>query len=263
MQAYCYRADGTAFPAEVSVSQLRLSTPHLCFFIRDETLRRQSEEMLRTEHNALQNASDAIVVVDMNSQIEYANPATARIWEYPSTTDLVGLELDSLLLNEGDGKAILDSLAGELFAASGVAVAVRHDGEPFRVNVRAASNRDSDGNVVGAVLSFFDLTERDKVQSAERDASRFRETLNQIRELGNAFKSGMDEVSSLLKELTPADMSDDEQFQKRLLLAQDACSGMEAILGDIADSIDKSLNSEEKISQNESDGKLSQGNLFR
>ena len=116
------------------------------------------------------NASDAIVVIDIILN-RIRNPATARIWGYPSTTDLVGQPLGKLNLNENDGVAVLESLSGERFMTSGVAVALRYDDEPFRVNVRAASNRDSDGNVVGAVLSFSDLTERDKAQTAERAMS--------------------------------------------------------------------------------------------
>lgn len=241
MQAFCYRSDGTAFPAEVSVSQLRLSTPHLCFFVRDETMRRQADEMLRTEHNALQNASDAIVVIDMNSQIEYANPATARIWGYPSTTDLVGQPLGKLLLNENDGVAVLESLSGERFMTSGVAVALRYDDEPFRVNVRAASNRDSDGNVVGAVLSFSDLTERDKAQTAERDVVRFRDTIKRMSEFRNVLKCGVEEVSTLLRDLAYAKTDANEQVQKRLLESVEACAGIEAVLEDMHELLEISI----------------------
>lgn len=241
MQAFCYRSDGTAFPAEVSVSQLRLSTPHLCFFVRDETMRRQADEMLRTEHNALQNASDAIVVIDMNSQIEYANPATARIWGYPSTTDLVGQPLGKLLLNENDGAAVLESLSGERFMTSGVAVALRYDDEPFRVNVRAASNRDSDGNVVGAVLSFSDLTERDKAQTAERDVVRFRDTIKRMSEFRNVLKCGVEEVSTLLRDLAYAKTDANEQVEKRLLGSVEACAGIEAVLEDMHELLEISI----------------------
>ena len=51
IQAYCLRKDGSYFPAEVAVSKLGLGRLHLCFFIRDITIRRQAEEMLITEHN--------------------------------------------------------------------------------------------------------------------------------------------------------------------------------------------------------------------
>ncbi len=242
MQAYCIRADGSAFPAEVAVSQMRLSTPHLCFFVRDETLRRQADEMLRTEHNALQNASDAIVVIDMHARIEYANPATARIWGYPTSADLVGKPLGRLLMNEADGQEIVSSLTGEHFMTSGIAVALRHDGDPFRVNIRAACNRDSDGNVVGAVLSFSDLTERDRVQSAERDAIRFRDTLQRLAEFSNVMKCGLGEITALIHDFVNARIVADEGVKNRLVSASDACAGLNAVLLDVEDLIARAVN---------------------
>lgn len=196
LQASCVRADGSVFPAEVSVSQLRLSTPHLCFFVRDETVRRQTDEMLRTEHNALQNASDAIVVVDPQSRIEYANPATARIWGYVSAGDLVGRPLGILLQNPDDAEEIAASLSGENFDAAGVAVARRADGETFRVGIRASCNRDTDGNAVGAVVSFSDMTERDRVQAAEHDAESVRDALTRLEVLHKALHNGIAELAA-------------------------------------------------------------------
>ncbi len=237
MQAYCVRADGAAFPAEVAISQLRLSTPHLCFFVRDETVRRQADEMLRTEHNALQNASDAIVVIDMQARIEYANPATARIWGFPSASELVGKSLGRLLLNEADGQEIVSSLSGEHFMTSGVAVAIRHDGEPFRVNIRAACNRNTDGNVVGAVLSFSDLTARDRVQSAERDAVRLKDTLQRLDEFRHVLKCGIGEVVSLIHDFQKENVSLGEALDARVVSVADACEGLTAVLADVEELI--------------------------
>jgi PAS domain S-box-containing protein len=60
IQAYCVRKNSTYFPAEISVNKLALAETRLCFFVRDITLRRKAEEMLRTEHNAIQNAGNGI-----------------------------------------------------------------------------------------------------------------------------------------------------------------------------------------------------------
>ena len=207
MQASCARADGSFFPAEVSVSQLRLSTPHLCFLVRDETVRRQTDEMLRTEHNALQNASDAIVVIDLQTRIEYANPATGRIWGF-SSVDLVGQPLGALLLNAADGAAVIESLSGENYESSGVAIARRADGEAFRIEIHASCNRDSDGNVIGAVLSLSDLTERDRVRVAEQNVETLRAAFARLHDtyhaLGNAFGDLDAQLQGLAASAEPA-----------------------------------------------------------
>jgi len=50
------------------VSKMNLSKrPCLCFFIRDVYARRQTEELLRTVHNAIQNSVEGIAVADLHS----------------------------------------------------------------------------------------------------------------------------------------------------------------------------------------------------
>ena len=240
LQASCTRADGSTFPAEVSVSPLRLSTPHLCFFVRDETIRRQTDEMLRTEHNALQNASDAIVVIDLQTRIEYANPATARIWGYRAAGDLVGQNLGVLLLNPDDGRAVVESLAGEVYDTTGVAIARRADGEAFRAEIRASSNRDSDGNVVGAVLSFTDLTERDRAQIAEHETETVRDGLRRIHALKDSFSYNVAELAATLAELS-ASPAADEASRARLQSASDNVTAIQSLLADAAEIVQTAL----------------------
>ncbi len=240
LQASCTRADGSTFPAEVSVSPLRLSTPHLCFFVRDETVRRQTYEMLRTEHNALQNASDAIVVIDPQTKIEYANPATARIWRYRAPGDLVGQPLGVLLLNPDDGAAVVESLAGETSDTAGVAIARRADGEAFRAEIRASANRDGDGNVVGAVLSFSDLTERDRVQVAEHETETMRDGLRRLHSLKDSFAYNAAELAAALAELAAAPGADDAA-RTRLQGAADNVAAIQSLLADAGEIVEGAL----------------------
>ena len=230
MQAFCTRADGTTFPAEVSVSQLRLSTPHLCFLVRDETVRRQTDEMLRTEHNALQNASDAIVVIDLQTRIEYANPATARIWGYASAVDLVGQPLGALLLNAADGAAVIESLSGENYESSGVAIARRSDGEAFRIEIHASCNRDSDGNVIGAVLSLSDLTERDRVRVAEQNAETLRAAFARLHDTYHALGIAFGDLDAQLQGLAA---SSEPAAAARIESALGVVAGIRSLTADV------------------------------
>ena len=230
MQAFCTRADGTSFPAEVSVSQLRLSTPHLCFLVRDETVRRQTDEMLRTEHNALQNASDAIVVIDLQTRIEYANPATARIWGYASAVDLVGQPLGALLLNAADGAAVIESLSGENYESSGVAIARRSDGEAFRIEIHASCNRDSDGNVIGAVLSLSDLTERDRVRVAEQNAETLRAAFARLHDTYHALGIAFGDLDAQLQGLAA---SSEPAAAARIENALGVVAGIRSLTADV------------------------------
>jgi PAS domain S-box-containing protein len=55
IQAQCARKDGTRFAAEISSSRLRLSPQeYLCFFIRDVSVRRETEAALHLAHDQLE-----------------------------------------------------------------------------------------------------------------------------------------------------------------------------------------------------------------
>lgn len=235
LEANCIRADGSAFPAEVSVSALQLSTPHLCFLIRDETVREQTNVMLRTEHNAIQNSADAIVVIRSNTTIEYANPATANIWGYATAEELTDQPLGKLLLNPDDANAIIDSLSGENYQSTGVAVAKHADGDAFRVEIRAACNRTSDGSVAGAVISFSDLTDRDRVEVAERDAENFRAAMRDLKAYRETLVCDAGEIRSLLDSPELASALTDPAVKAKLETAKGALDGMESVLEDAAE----------------------------
>lgn len=91
--ACCETAAKEQVVCEIAVSQMRLSTPHLCFFVRDVSKRYAAEQMLRTEHAAIQNSGESIVVVDVENLVDYANPATLRLWDYAPDADMHGVPI--------------------------------------------------------------------------------------------------------------------------------------------------------------------------
>lgn len=180
IQAYCVRKDGSLFPAEIAVNKLMLDQPRLCFFLRDITLRRQAEEMLRTEHNALQNAENGIAVADMNYQLEYVNPAAARLWGYERQDEPLGLDVRNLFADEQVAAQLIEALTVRHEGWSGETLAKGRDGRVFHVQVSAACNRNSDGEVAGMVLSMVDISDRRRAQELEQEAERDRVMLESL-----------------------------------------------------------------------------------
>jgi PAS domain S-box-containing protein len=180
IQAYCVRKDGSFFPAEIAVNKLRLGTMHLCFFVRDITLRRQAEEMLRTEHSAIRNSGNGIAVAGLDARLEYANPALAKLWGYPGTDALVGKDVRSLFSDPAAAERMVGVLSGEQDSWRGETTALRADGSRFDVEVAAARNRNADGEVVGIIFSFADISDRKRADQAEREAERNRVMLETI-----------------------------------------------------------------------------------
>ncbi len=174
IQAYCERKDGTLFPGEIAVNKLRLGTLHLCFFIRDITVRKHAEEMLVTEHNAIQNAINGIAITNINLELEYSNPAFAKMLGYENADMLVDHDVRDFFADYEDaGKHFLAVVEkGENWVKE--LKAIKKDGTTFDVQVSAACNRNSDGDIVGVVFSAIDITDRKRAEEAERESEHHR-----------------------------------------------------------------------------------------
>lgn len=172
IQAFCVRKPKALFPAEISVNRVVLSrSPCLCFFVRDVTLRRQQEEMLRTEHNAIQNSAEGIGIADQDGRLRYVNPAALRLWGLESLRGVASRDIRELWTNREAGESMVKAvLEGGLWA--GDLVARRADGGEVPIRVSAAPNRDADGEIQGMVLSFVDLTESRRAEDVMRHTER-------------------------------------------------------------------------------------------
>jgi PAS domain S-box-containing protein len=178
--AYCLRKGGTYFIAEISVTKLQLGTLHLCFFIRDITLRKQQEDMLLTEHNAIQNAGNGIAVSDIQGSLEYFNPALMQMWGYTDLAELAGHDVRALFADAAAVVGLMAAVQGEQQGWVGELKARRRDGSEFDVQVSGACNKDSEGEPVGMVFSFVDISDRKRADSAVREAERNRVMLESL-----------------------------------------------------------------------------------
>lgn len=180
IQAHCVRRDGSTFPAEVAVNRLQLlGAPHLCFFVRDVTVRRQQEAMLWTEHKAIQNAGNGIAVASVDGVLEYVNPAAARMWQAEPDA-MLGIDVRELLADDVAADAMISAVMASQKAWSGEMAARRSDGSLFHVQVSTVCNRVGGGDAVGLVFSFVDISDRMRADQATREADRQRVMLESL-----------------------------------------------------------------------------------
>ncbi len=165
LQAYCRRRDGTSFPAEIAVSRLSADKVRLCFFIRDITLRRQTEEMLRTEHTAVQTCGSGIAIADVEGLLGYVNPAFARMMATDAESLLHEDMRDVLGAPEIIGELMENSLNDDQTWMGEIAIA-NAEGEPIYVQVSATCSRGTDGEPRGIVFSFADITQHKEAEDA-------------------------------------------------------------------------------------------------
>ena len=95
------RRDGTTFPLELALSEVRGGARRrFTGIIRDITARKQAEEALRESQARIQaildTAVDAIITIDEHGIVESANPAVERLFGYPPA-DLIGRNVSILM----------------------------------------------------------------------------------------------------------------------------------------------------------------------
>ncbi|HZL42539.1 MAG TPA: PAS domain S-box protein [Verrucomicrobiae bacterium] len=77
------RKDGSVFPIDLSVSEVRLANRRLFTgFIRDITPRRDSEAQLKLLSEALESAANGIAITDKDGKILWVNPAFTALTGY-------------------------------------------------------------------------------------------------------------------------------------------------------------------------------------
>lgn len=181
IQASCVRSDSSLFPAEIAVNHLDLSgVRHLCFFIRDVTVRREQEHLLWTEHNAIQNSGSGIAVADRSGRLEYVNPGMAGMWGCAGSDGLIGHDVRHLFVDALAADAMLAAVLSAGAAWAGQLSAKRKDGGEFAVQVSAGCNRLADGETAGVVFSFVDVTDRIRAERATRESERQRVMLESL-----------------------------------------------------------------------------------
>ena len=177
IQALCRRTDETMFPAEISVSRLPIAGKmHMSFFIRDITLRKETEERLKTGYNALQNSGSGIAVADVEGGLAgYVNPSMLALLGLESADEAYAYNFRQFLKEE--------ALAADMIAAAqagdswtGELEMKRKDGAPFFAQASLAPNLNPDGALTGIVISLLDVTpQRQAQQQLELYAAQLRQ----------------------------------------------------------------------------------------
>lgn len=177
IQALCRRADETMFPAEISVSRLPLNNKmHLSFFIRDITLRKESEERLKTGYNALQNSGSGIAVADVEFALAgYVNPSMLALLGLGSADEAYACNFRQFLKDEALVADMGEAMkAGETW--SGELEMKRKDGTEFFAQASLEPNLNPDGAMTGIVVSLLDVTpQRQAQQQLELYAGQLRQ----------------------------------------------------------------------------------------
>ncbi len=176
------RKDGSVFPIELNVTELKRGRERLFIgIIRDITERKRHEEALRRARDELEarvrertrelerlsretgqilnSAGEGIIGLDPSLTVTFANPAAAQTFGV-GVGELVGVDLGELM-----------ALApGDTDLGSGQTMFLRRDGGSFPGEF-ASAPIEEDGRQVGRVMVFRDITERRRNEAKLRLAA--------------------------------------------------------------------------------------------
>jgi PAS domain S-box-containing protein len=178
-----WRHDGSSFPAEYwsypMVHEDELIGSVLTFV--DITERKHAEEALRESEEQirllLDSTGEGIYGIDMDGNCTFANPACVRLLGFASDQDLLGRNMHDLVHHtrpDGSAYPMVECRIYQAFRkGEGVhaddEVMWRHDGTNFPAEYWSYP-MERDGELVGSVLTFVDITQRRRAERRLRDS---------------------------------------------------------------------------------------------
>ncbi|MEG4446816.1 PAS domain S-box protein [Microcoleus sp. AT9_B5] len=175
------RSDGTKFPMELAVSEMRLANQHLFIAIcRDARRRKEAEETLRKQAQMLDLANDTIAVLDLNGAISYWNLGAKWLYGWRKS-QAIGQNIHKLLQTEWTQPfEVIQKAFFEKGAWQGELVRTKKDGTKITVASRWTLQRDDLDRPVAILEISNDISDRKRSEIAlTESAQRFRATFEQ------------------------------------------------------------------------------------
>jgi PAS domain S-box-containing protein len=134
--------------------------------IIDITARRQAEETIREQAKLLDQAQDAILVLDLDNHVRYWNKGAERIYGYPSV-EVVGRNIMGFIYNESDSKDFQQAYNSTIQNAewSGELHQTKRGGAVIISDCRWTLVRNANGEPTGILQVCTDVTERKRLES--------------------------------------------------------------------------------------------------
>ena len=138
----------------------------------DITERKRLEEQVSVAYDALKSTIDGVIITDLEGIIEYVNSSFSAMFGYGSQEEAMGMRAGELFPGEevrrfADVQLIIDRVEGDTEEFK----ATRKDGNVFDVEVSTSMVTGHEGNNVGRMASFKDITERKRLEEELRSYS--------------------------------------------------------------------------------------------
>ena len=173
LETKCLRADGSEFPAEVTVTQIFIDKQlSYTVYVRDITARQRAEETVMRLAAIVESSQDAIIAKDLTCRITSWNKGAELMFGY-SAEDAIGQDI-SILAPAGrssEMQRIIEELKAGRLIKNFETVRMAKSGRIIHVSLTVSPVLDSNGNVVGASSIARDITAPKLAEEALRRAN--------------------------------------------------------------------------------------------
>lgn len=178
------RKDGSTFPIDLSVSEVRLANRRLfAGFIRDISSRKAAEEVLSHYAALVESSDDAIVGKTLESRISSWNRGAERLFGY-TREEMLGRPISLLIPADraDEEQEIMEKIRRGESVDHFETVRRRKDGTLIDISVTISPIRDAAGTIVGA-------------SKVARDISRWKQAEQQLKLLSEALESAANGIA--------------------------------------------------------------------
>jgi PAS domain S-box-containing protein len=168
------RKDGSSFTGEINARLISVrGEPGVQVWVRDISRKKKAEEVQRRLATAIEQATEAIVITDVEGNINYVNPAFERITRY-SRSEAVGKN-PRILKSGQHSSAFYKGMWHTIsrgYPWTGQFINRRKDGTLYREDATISPVRDSSGKIVNYVAVKRDITREVDLQQQLLQAQR-------------------------------------------------------------------------------------------
>lgn len=172
LEGKCVRGDKSSFMAEIAVGIERMPPSNgPCFFVRDISQRRETQNYLLTLKRAFENAATGILVTDLEGIILFSNQRFTQLMGIASAANVTSHHVHSLFSDEEVFNEIMQRVVADQAHERDLSL-LDANGAPLYLRINGTLNCDASDHATGMVFLVEDITQQKENAAMKEEAAR-------------------------------------------------------------------------------------------